>query len=238
MARTAHNPAYAAVRALLKPLLDRRIAIRAEGVAEVPATGPALLVCNHRSVVDPFVISSALPRQVQFVAAAWMGAVPGLNALLAQMGIVILPPADRTGGLIRLGQQQLARGALLGIFPEGEPPTLAKRPPRALAPFHRGAARLVLDAGIPDLPVVPAAFVTAGDRVALRIPGEWLKRLEPDNPLYQDAPLELMAYDAVTVRFARPLIFDFPQLSQGARRDRAVEAITAHLEKAVGALLA
>ncbi|MBM3267888.1 MAG: 1-acyl-sn-glycerol-3-phosphate acyltransferase [Candidatus Sericytochromatia bacterium] len=226
---------YAAARALLKPLVDRQIHIRAEGADNVPREGPALVVCNHRSVVDPFVLGSVLERPVHFVAAPWMGAVPGLRELLSWMGILVLPSADRAGGLVRLGRRELARGALLAIFPEGEPPTLARHAHDALAPFRPGAARLILGAGIPDLAIVPAALVAGPERAALRLPGEWVHRYDPQNSLYGTEYIELLAYDVVTVRFGRPFAFDLPAAPQTANGRAA--RITAHLEAAIGSLL-
>ena len=41
--------------------------LRVEGIENIPEHGPALLICNHVSFVDPIVISAACRRPVRFI---------------------------------------------------------------------------------------------------------------------------------------------------------------------------
>jgi hypothetical protein len=41
--------------------------LRVEGVEKIPERGPALLICNHVSFVDPIVIAAAIRRPVRFI---------------------------------------------------------------------------------------------------------------------------------------------------------------------------
>src|SRR5262249_59294163 len=50
--------------------------LRVTGVEHVPATGPALLVSNHQSVLDPPLIGGAAPRQIFFLAKAELFRIP------------------------------------------------------------------------------------------------------------------------------------------------------------------
>lgn len=242
LTEAAHGVAYEAVRSLLKPIVQSRVLIRAEAIEHVPATGPALLVSNHRSVLDPLVIGAVLTRHVHFVAARWMGQVPGLSAVLRSMGILILPPAAREWGLTNMGRSQLQAGALMCIFPEGAWPTLGPPPRGQAAPFHHGAARIILDGGIPELPVVPTGIIPGPERVTFRLPGTLLERLDPTDPLGKRDSMNFMTYDTVTVRFGAPLAFVPPEgmggeRLDGERRAHAADFITRRLHDEVEALL-
>lgn len=238
MTETAHDIAYQVMRGLLRPILESRLSIRAEGVDRVPPSGPALLVCNHRSVLDPLVIGAVVHRHVHFVAARWMGRVPGLAEVLRSLGILILPPPARTRELIEASREHLLAGALLCIFPEGAWPTVGPPPIGQVAPFHHGAARIILDCGIPELPVVPIALVPGPERVLFRLPGEALRRLDHADPLGWRATMDLMAYDAVRVRFGKPLAFVLPAAHplESGSRERAIDFITRRLRQEVASL--
>jgi 1-acyl-sn-glycerol-3-phosphate acyltransferase len=127
------------------------------GGERIPAEGPCILVANHESVIDPFVLGLATPRIVRFMAKAelWRSTVP--RALMEGLGAF---PVDRGRGdfdaFSRAGRL-LADGEILGIFAQGTCKPLRRRP------FMRGAARLALETGSP---IVPVALV--GTEQALR----------------------------------------------------------------------
>ena len=54
---------YWVIKALLKPLLLAIYRIRVEGVANVPARGPAIIAANHRSFLDSFFTPLLVPRR-------------------------------------------------------------------------------------------------------------------------------------------------------------------------------
>jgi 1-acyl-sn-glycerol-3-phosphate acyltransferase len=99
-------------------------------------------------MVDPMLVVASVERQVSFVAKAPLFKVPLLGAVLRGMGCI---PAYRSQdpGYEREKNQQLydavgavlARGAAVGIFPEGRSHT----DPR-IAELKHGAARMALDA--------------------------------------------------------------------------------------------
>ncbi len=233
----AQDVTYDAVRAILRPIVESLVLTRAEGIENVPLTGPVLFVGNHRSVLDPLVLGAILPRHVHFVAATWMGAAPGINAILRGMGILILPASDRANRLSIVGCEHLKAGAALCIFPEGAWPALGPPPKGEVAPFHHGAARIILDCGIPDLPVVPLAIAPGPEHVALRLPADILRQLDPSDPLGARKNLEFMAYDTVTVRFGAPVSYAVPASMEDVPRSDVEKAISSSLHDAVARLL-
>ena len=117
------------------------------GGERIPAEGPCILVANHESVIDPFVLGLATPRVVRFMAKAELWRSASARAFMEGLGAF---PVDRGRGdfdaFSRAGRL-LADGEILGIFAQGTCKPLRRRP------FMRGAARLALETGSPLVPV-------------------------------------------------------------------------------------
>ena len=69
--------------------------LRVYGSENVPATGPALLVCNHVSHIDALLVQAAQKRRIRFLIWARYTRIPGLGRLL-RLGNVI--PIDSSSG--------------------------------------------------------------------------------------------------------------------------------------------
>jgi 1-acyl-sn-glycerol-3-phosphate acyltransferase len=148
---------YSILDALLRPLLMRLYRVEVRGSENVPETGPAVVAANHESVLDGFFLALATRRQLRFMAKIELYRLPLARYVLDAAGAF---PVDRSaddGRAVARGVEQLERGQLIGIFPQG---TCL---PYRLRPFKRGAARLALAAGAP---LVPVALV--GTERALR----------------------------------------------------------------------
>jgi 1-acyl-sn-glycerol-3-phosphate acyltransferase len=117
------------------------------GGERIPAQGPCILVANHESVIDPFVLGLATPRVVRFMAKAELWRSAAARAVMQGLGAF---PVDRgRGGFDAFGRAErlLANGEILGIFAQGTCKPFRRRP------FLRGAARLALETGSPLVPV-------------------------------------------------------------------------------------
>ena len=117
------------------------------GGERIPAEGPCILVANHESVIDPFVLGLATPRVVRFMAKAELWRSTAARAFMEGLGAF---PVDRGRGdfdAFSLAGRLLADGEILGIFAQGTCKPLRRRP------FMRGAARLALATGCPLVPV-------------------------------------------------------------------------------------
>jgi 1-acyl-sn-glycerol-3-phosphate acyltransferase len=144
-----------AVRLLFRP--------RIEGAENIPRTGPAILVSNHISAGDTYLVPALLRRRMTFPAKLELFHGKGLKGrllawFLRSVGQV---PMDRSGGRASAGSmesvlQVLRDGELLGIYPEG-----TRSPDGRLYKGKTGVARLVLQAGVPVIPlaVIGTEFV-------------------------------------------------------------------------------
>jgi 1-acyl-sn-glycerol-3-phosphate acyltransferase len=113
----------------------------------MPATGGAIVVANHESIWDPFVLAVATRREIHYMAKAELFRYRPLAAALRSLNAF---PVERgSGDRAALGEaaRRLQQGELLGIFPQG-----TSKPERQNG-WHRGAARLALATGAPVVPV-------------------------------------------------------------------------------------
>ena len=96
---------YRRLRWVIAALLRRFIKIEALGLEHVPQTGPAILVCNHRSDIDPSVLGTVITRYICWVAASYMKKGPLTGWIIKKTGMVLMDVhgkvsrrIDRDGG--------------------------------------------------------------------------------------------------------------------------------------------
>jgi 1-acyl-sn-glycerol-3-phosphate acyltransferase len=171
---------------LLGPLLRLLFRPRIEGLEHVPAEGAAIVAGNHLSFSDHFLMPAVLKRRITFLAKAEYFTGPGVKGRLTagffrSAGQI---PVDRSGrdagrAALREGLAVLARGELLGIYPEG-----TRSHDGRLYKGKVGVAAMALGAGVP---VVPCAMVGTFE---IQPPGKRIPKIR-----------------RVTIRFGRPLDF-------------------------------
>ena len=121
--------------------------VRVERVPGVDALAHALIVANHISWLDIFVINSMLP--CRFVAKAEIRAWPVVGWLVAQAGTVFIARGNRRElrhifkGLV----DALAGRQRVAFFPEGTTAAQGQ-----LLPFHANLFEAAIDAGVPVQP--------------------------------------------------------------------------------------
>jgi 1-acyl-sn-glycerol-3-phosphate acyltransferase len=97
--------------------------VHVDGLEHVPDEGPCVIVCNHVSYVDAVAIAACVRRPVRFVMDHRIFATPGLGWLFRTMGAIPIAPGREDASLKRRALEEaaavLARGEVLGIFPEG-----------------------------------------------------------------------------------------------------------------------
>lgn len=123
-----------------------RITLRGDG--RLPRTGAALLVANHASLSDAFVLQATTHRPIRFLLARRF-VERGLRGVLFRlMGGVALPEGDPDAPPPDAARDALLRGELVCLFPEGE-----ITPDGTLGPFRDGYARLAASAAVPVIPL-------------------------------------------------------------------------------------
>jgi 1-acyl-sn-glycerol-3-phosphate acyltransferase len=140
----------AAVFYPLTLLLARR---RMIGLENVPAQGPAMLVANHVSYLDPIytaVFVHRARRVPRFLAKDSLWKVPIFGRVLAGSRQIPVSRGSRdAGSSIGAAQQAFDDDGVVVIYPEG---TITRDPDGWPMNGHSGAARLAL---LNDVPVIP-----------------------------------------------------------------------------------
>ncbi|KJK53988.1 lysophospholipid acyltransferase family protein [Streptomyces sp. NRRL F-4428] len=170
----------------LGPLLRLLFRPRIEGLENIPAEGAAIVAGNHLSFSDHFLMPAILARRITFLAKAEYFTGPGIKgrltaAFFRSAGQI---PVDRSGkdagqAALREGLGVLAKGELLGIYPEG-----TRSHDGRLYKGKVGVAAMALGAGVP---VVPCAMVGTFE---IQPPGKRIPKIR-----------------RVTIRFGDPLDF-------------------------------
>ncbi len=114
----------------------------------VPKVGPALLVANHGSHLDPVLIGAALQRPPFFLARASLFRPRWFGVLIRFLGAV---PIDQRGagvGGFRTTLEILRAGEVAVVFPEG-----TRSRDGRLGEFHSGAVRIAQKSGAPVVPI-------------------------------------------------------------------------------------
>ncbi|WP_375400893.1 lysophospholipid acyltransferase family protein [uncultured Amnibacterium sp.] len=137
------------------PLLRALLRPRLSGVSNIPRTGPVILASNHLSFIDPVILPLVIRRRIHFLAASDYFAGRGLGGWAVARFLIAtgMIPIDRSGGRaseasLAAGLGVLARGEVLGIYPEGSRSRDGK--------LHRGRtgiARTILNSGATVVPV-------------------------------------------------------------------------------------
>jgi 1-acyl-sn-glycerol-3-phosphate acyltransferase len=155
-----------------------------EGVENIPARGPAVVVSNHLSISDPLVLGCALrraDRRATFLVMAEAFGWPLVGGLLRGTGqIPVVRGAASAAEAMAPALQALADGHVVSLYPEGRVTTEVDY--RPLLQARTGAVRLALTAGCPVVPVAQWGahrLVDREHRSSLTRPLRWLGRLRP-----------------------------------------------------------
>lgn len=137
------------------PLLKTLFRPWVVGAENVPRTGGVILASNHLSVIDSVFLPLYLDRRISFLAKSEYFTGTGFSGWLTRvfMRATGQLPIDRSGGKaseasLNTGLGVLGRGELLGIYPEG-----TRSPDARMYRGRTGVARMVLEAGVPIVPV-------------------------------------------------------------------------------------
>jgi 1-acyl-sn-glycerol-3-phosphate acyltransferase len=128
---------------------------RIEGLGRVPATGPALVVANHISYLDPAysaVFVHRARRVPRFLAKNTLWGIPVFGQILRGSGqIPVFRDSADAQGSLRAGVEALSEGKVVVIYPEG---TITRDPEGWPMHSRTGVARLALSGDVPVLPMV------------------------------------------------------------------------------------
>jgi 1-acyl-sn-glycerol-3-phosphate acyltransferase len=113
----------------------------------LPAAGPAILVSNHVSSLDPLILQLCCPRLIVWMMAREYYEIPGLEWFFRTVEAI---PVDRRGrdlAATRSAIRALEAGRIVGIFPQGRIGENGEE-----VPFQTGVAMVAIKTGVPVYP--------------------------------------------------------------------------------------
>lgn len=143
------------LQVLVRPELLPWVRLDVDGVDRIPATGPAILVANHRSYFDPIAIGLTCARRgraVRFLAKREVLDAPVVGQVARALGAIRVERGSGSDEPLREAAAALASDELVAILPQGTiprgraffEPELVGRP---------GAARLAAQTRVPVVPI-------------------------------------------------------------------------------------
>lgn len=148
MASPVNSVIYHGLRVPIGGILRVLTALEVEGVEHIPSSGPFLLLPNHQSVVDPFLVQSVCPRQVHSMTKSTQFGSLMVRWLLVRVGAFPVRRYQVDPQSVRTALRLLEAGEGVCVYPEGERSWDGR-----LQPFRAGTLKLVLRAGVPVVPV-------------------------------------------------------------------------------------
>lgn len=140
------------VRLIVYFLTNTVYAIRVLGRENVPLKGPALLVPNHVSMVDPFLVAGGISRLIRFIMYRDFYEKPFIHPLVKLMKAIPISHEDPPKEILRSllsARNKLEEGHLVCIFAEGEISRLGG----TVLGFKRGLEVILKDLKVPVIPV-------------------------------------------------------------------------------------
>ncbi|MGI9549981.1 MAG: lysophospholipid acyltransferase family protein, partial [Aurantibacter sp.] len=146
---------YWILRRLVAMILKLFTKIQVVGLDHINLRGPAILVCNHRSDIDPSVITSVIPRYICWIAANYMKQVPMTGWIIKKTGMILMDVQGKVSpSSYKRALEILDRNEILGIFPEGENYIFNNDFSAPLVSFHPGFGIIALKKKAPIIPVM------------------------------------------------------------------------------------
>ncbi|MBP9128508.1 MAG: MFS transporter, partial [Elusimicrobia bacterium] len=125
--------------------------IRVIGQENIPATGPALIIPNHVSYVDPFLVGGATSRWIRFMMFREMFELPFIHPFVKFMDVIPIAQKDspkRILASLLQARKRLEEGHVVCIFAEGAVTRIGQT-----LGFRKGFERIVKDLNVPIIPV-------------------------------------------------------------------------------------
>lgn len=110
--------------------------------------GKAIIICNHRSMLDPIVLSIVTPRIIHFMAKKEIFRTKLGNLFFRSLCAFPVNRKSMDLPSLKNALTVLEKGKIFGIFPEGK-----REVSDSLDEFERGTAFFAIRSGAPVIPV-------------------------------------------------------------------------------------
>jgi len=155
--------------------------IRLQGAESIPEKGPAVIVCNHVSFMDPIILSGCVRRPMRFVMYYRIFEMPVLKLFFKNMKAIPIASAREDEEVMLAAFEavdaELAAGNLVCIFPEG-----AITRDGEVQRFRPGIEKIIERRAVPVVPVALGRlwgswFSRRKDGGVRKIPGRLFARI-------------------------------------------------------------
>ncbi len=139
---------YVLLKYLIGPFVALFLRPIVYGKQNLRVRGKAIIICNHRSMMDPVILALVTPRIIHFMAKKEIFKTK-LGNLFFRL-VCVFPVNRKSADLqsLKTALALLEKGKLFGIFPEGK-----RQVSDSLDEFERGTAFLAIRSGAPVIPV-------------------------------------------------------------------------------------
>ena len=179
------------MRLLVWLLLHTIYRVSHSGLEKIPEDGPALLICNHVSFVDPLVLVGYVRRPIRFVMDHRIFNTPVLSFIFKTAQAIPIASAREDAEMKEKAFDRvsaaLRQGELVCIFPEGKLTDTGQ-----MNPFKPGVARIIER---DPVAIIPLALRGLWGSFFSRAHGKAMSRLFPRGMLSR---IELVAGDPIT----------------------------------------
>lgn len=174
---------YKVARLILVPVVRLYGRVEIGGAELLPASGPALIVADHPSDLDPLILGVALPRTLHFMASPDHFDPGFVGWCVRRLAAVSVDREGDPAGVLEPALDLLRLGHVVAVFPDRD-----LREARTL-PFEAGVAFLAQTSGVPVLPVaLHATDELLRGRWRRGLPWSWrsrpLVRMTVGRPLF------------------------------------------------------
>jgi len=155
--------------------------VRPTGLENIPASGPAVVVCNHVSFMDPVLLSGAIRRPMRFVMYYKIFEMPVLKFFFKAMKAIPIAGVREDEAIMNAAfdtvDDELAAGNIVCIFPEG-----GLTRDGEIQRFRPGIEKIIARRAVPVIPVSLGRlwgswFSRRHDGTIRRIPGRLFARV-------------------------------------------------------------
>jgi 1-acyl-sn-glycerol-3-phosphate acyltransferase len=155
--------------------------IRMSGAENIPHEGPAVVVCNHVSFMDPIILSGCIRRPMRFVMYYRIFEIPFLKFFFRNMKAIPIASAREDKQVMDAAFEsvdaELAAGNIVCIFPEG-----AITSDGEIQRFRPGIEKIIARRAVPVIPVAIGRlwgswFSRRKDGVVRKVPGRLFARI-------------------------------------------------------------
>jgi 1-acyl-sn-glycerol-3-phosphate acyltransferase len=155
--------------------------IRPHGIENIPDSGPAVVVCNHVSYMDPVILSGSVRRPMRFVMWYKIFEIPVLSYFFRQARAIPIASAREDEALMLEALErvdtELEAGNIVCIFPEG-----GLTRDGEVQRFRPGIEKIIERRAVPVIPVALGRlwgswFSRDGQGALRRLPGRLFARV-------------------------------------------------------------